>query len=159
MKQHNGDIFAGEWNGMVHCANLHNVMGGGIARLVRSKFPEAYEADGKVSNPELGSFSFAPVCVCTEFNIVVHIFNLYGQIGIGNNGEPLNRNARYDAIHDGVWSICEFIKKSFPNQDYSLAFPYGMGSALAGGDWKIVSAILESVESHFNNIEFHIYKL
>lgn len=159
MKQYNGDIFAGEWNGMVHCANLHNVMGGGIARLVRSKFPEAYEADGKVVDPQLGHFSFASVCVCQEFNIEAQIFNLYGQFGIGNDGHPMNRNVRYDAIHDGVWRICEFIVEKFPNECYNLAFPYGMGSALAGGDWKIVSAILESIESHFPNIQFNIYKL
>lgn len=159
MKQHNGDIFAGEWNGMVHCANLHNVMGGGIARLVRAKFPEAYEADSKVSDPKLGSFSFASVCVCTEFNLKVDVFNLYGQKGIGNDGHPMNRNARYDAIHDGVWSICELISCKYPNKQYKLAFPYGMGCGLAGGDWNIVSAILESVEAGYDNIEFEIYKL
>lgn len=159
MKQFNQDIFAAEWNGMVHCANLHNVMGGGIAKLVRSKFPEAYEADGKVINPKLGSFSFASVCVCQEFNINVEIFNLYGQFGIGNDGHPMNRNVRYDAIHDGVWRICEHITDAFKEEKYKLAFPYGMGCGLAGGDWRIVSSILESVESNFPNIEFQIYKL
>jgi hypothetical protein len=58
-----------------------------------------------------------------------------------------------------VWRICENLVASKQDQPYTLAFPHGMASALAGGDWRIVSAILESVESHFPNIEFHIYKL
>lgn len=161
-----GDIFAGEWDGMVHCANLYNVMGGGIAKQVRSKFPEAYQADSKVSNPQLGSFSHASVCICTELNIETQIFNLYGQVGIGNNGHPVDRNVRYDAFHDGMWAICEYIlgldKSNYCSNyalGYILAIPHGMGCGLAGGEWSIVEPILAFVESQFPEITFAIYEL
>jgi len=159
MKQIDGDIFLGEWNGMVHCANLYHTMGGGIARIIHRDYPEAYEADcmTKRSDPsKLGYFSFANI---ERDGNYFDIFNLYGQMGMGSDGKPMNRNARYDAIHDGVWRICELLLALYPNEKYTLAFPYKMASDLAGGDFKIVSAILESVESHFPNIEFHIYKL
>ena len=159
MKQINGDIFKGDWNGMVHCTNLYHTMGGGIARIIKERFPEAYEADCKTPRSDarkLGTFSCAEI---TRDEKVFTIFNLYGQMGIGSNGKPMNRNAQYDAIHDGVWRICEFILALYQNEKYVLAFPYKMASDLAGGDFKIVSAILESVESYFPEIEFNIYKL
>jgi len=166
MKQIDGDIFLGEWNGMVHCANLYHTMGGGIARIIHRDYPEAYEADRKTQRSDiskLGHFSYAKIVrsavSLTSKCRIFEIFNLYGQLGIGSDGKPMNRNARYDAIHDGVWRICEFLLALYPNEKYTLAFPYKMASDLAGGDWNIVSAILQSVESHFPNIEFHIYKL
>lgn len=160
MKQINGDIFNGEWNGMVHCANLWHVMGSGIARIAREKFPRVYAADLETEcgdSKKLGTFSRATVKQ-DGWEKNRSIFNLYGQVGIGCDNNPLNRNARYDHIYNGVWGICEAIagKSSKP---YVLAFPYKMASDRAGGDWIVVEAILKSVESHFPNIEFHIYKL
>lgn len=158
MKQFDGNIFDGQWDGMVHCANLHHVMGGGIARIIKEQYPEAYAADCATPDGagKLGTFS---VALIERDNRFFEIFNLYGQVGIGNNGHPMERNARYDAVFNGVWRICENLVASKQDQAYTLAFPHGMASALAGGDWRIVSAILESIESHFPNIEFHIYKL
>jgi hypothetical protein len=152
MKTINSDIFKGKWNGMVHCANLYHTFGAGIAKIIKTKYPEAYEAD---VNAKLGQFSYATVFRNGE---CFDVFNLYGQKGIGNDGHPLNRNAQYDAIHDGVWRICELIESQF-KKDYTLAFPYGMCCGLAGGDWSIVEAILKSVNQRFPNIEFVIYKL
>jgi hypothetical protein len=158
MKIIESDIFNGEWNGMVHCANLYHVMGSGIAKEIKQRYPEVYEADCSTKyfdEKKLGTFSYAEISQDETHTI----FNLYGQVGIGNDGHSLNRNARYDAIHDGVWRICEFISKEyFYIKKYSLAFPYKMASDRAGGDFLIVQAILESVQSNFLNIEFVIYR-
>jgi hypothetical protein len=157
MKNFNKDIFQGEWDGMVHCANLYKTMGAGIARIVKAKYPEAYEADCEtiLGTPnKLGTFSHARI----EIEKPIDIFNLYGQMGMGNDGHPMNRNARYDAVYDGIYRICEFIIASKPKSDYILAFPHKIASDRAGGDWIVIEAILESVESYFPNIQFHIYK-
>ncbi len=159
MHLHNKDIFQGYWHGMVHCANLHHVMGGGIARIIKERFPVVYDADCRTpvgDKNKLGFFSSAKIQL---IGFDREIFNLYGQMGIGNDGTPLNRNARYDAIHDGMLRICEYISKSPRSYKYSLGIPHGMASALAGGDWNIVEAILKSVESRFPDISFNIYKL
>lgn len=160
MKQFNGDIFNGEWNGMVHCANLHCVMGGGIARVISDLFPEAVAADNAtlvIGSSKLGGYSRATV-ERDKWTKPRSIFNLYGQVGIGNDRHPLNRNARYDAIFDGLWGICDAITTK-STKPYVLAVPHSMASDRAGGDWNIVEAIIKSVESHFPSIEFHIYKL
>lgn len=160
MKQFNGDIFKGEWNGMVHCANLHHVMGSGIARIIHDQFPEAVDADNatvKGSLDKLGEYSRATI-KRDWWAKPRSIFNLYGQIGIGCDNHPLHRNAQYDSIYDGVWRICDAISKT-SSEPYILAFPYKIASDRAGGDWIVVEAILQSIENYFPNIEFRIYKL
>lgn len=166
MKHFNKDLFKGEWDGIVHCANLYHTMGGGIARIIARDFPEALEADKTTARSDvskLGTFSRASIVRSAETPNskakLFEIFNLYGQMGMGNDGHPMNRNARYDAIYDGMFKICEFIVASYQNKPYILGIPYGMASMLAGGDFNVVEAILQSVESHFPNIQFHIYKL
>ena len=158
MKTIKGDIFKGEWNGMVHCANLYHTFGAGVARIIADVYPEAYDSDcltTKYGDPsKLGYYSYADIDDKT-------IFNLYGQEGIGNDGEPINRNVRYDHIHDGLYRVCEHIDlwrdplKVFP---YILAMPM-MGCGLAGGEWSIVEAIVKFIEKLFDNIEIVVYHL
>ena len=153
-----GNIFEENWNGMVHCANLYHTFGAGVARLLSKIYPEAYNSDrlttkrGDVS--KLGHYSYADIDDKT-------IFNLYGQEGIGNNGEPLNRNVRYDMIHDGLYRVCKHIderRDPLKVSPYILAMPM-MGCGLAGGEWSIVESIVKSVEKRFDNIEIVVYYL
>ena len=155
MKIINQNIFDGSWNGMVHCANLYHTFGAGIAKQIKIRYPTAYQADcetSKGSEKKLGTYS-------SSYENDKTIYNLYGQVGIGNNGDPLKRNCKYDHIHDAMWLVCEHIIDTKGDSPYTLGIPYGMGCGLAGGDFKIVYVILESIESQFPDIQFTIYKL
>ena len=155
MQTINQNIFDGEWHGMVHCANLYHAFGAGIAKQIKTRYPDAYKADCETmrgSEKKLGSYSFGN-------GEGRSIYNLYGQVGIGNDGDPLKRNCRYDHIHDGLWSICEDIIDMKDDGPYILAIPHGMGCGLAGGDFRIVYSILEFIEKQFADIHFRIYKL
>lgn len=145
----NGNLFDGEWDGMAHGCNLYAKMGAGIARQVKNIYPEAYEADQNAT-ARLGSFSY-----CTAKD-GADIFNLYTQEGIGNSGGVLHRNARYDAINDSLFRMCKHIMDIKGHGKYVLALPE-IGCGLAGGEKVIVHAIMESVESMFPEIEFHLY--
>lgn len=161
MKTHKGNIFEAEWNGMVHCCNLYRTMGAGIAAQVKKLYPTAYLADKATfygRNDKLGHFSHAFVGNVQK-SAEVDIFNLYAQKGVGNNGDPMERNLQYDHLLDGMIRICDFIRYQEDIDDfYSLAMPE-IGCGLAGGNPKIVYSILEYVESMFPNIEFNIYAL
>ena len=155
MKTINQDIFEGAWNGMVHCANLYHTFGAGIAKQIKIKYPSAYQADcetPKGSEKKLGTYS-------SSHENDKSIYNLYGQVGIGNDGDPLKRNCRYDHIHDAMWLVCEYIVDTKGNSPYILGIPHGMGCGLAGGEWSIVYSILEFIENQFPDIHFRIYKL
>lgn len=155
MKLINQNIFDGEWHGMVHCANLYHTFGAGIAKQIKIKYPSAYQADcetPKGSEKKLGTYS-------SSHENDKSIYNLYAQVGIGNDGDPLKRNCRYDHIHDAMWLVCEYIIDTKGNLPYILGIPYGMGCGLAGGEWSIVYSILEFIENQFPDIHFRIYKL
>lgn len=160
MKIHKGNIFDAEWNGMVHCCNWYHTMGAGIAEQVKRLYPAAWLADQATpyGSCKLGDFSY-----CKSENIrktfFVEIFNLYAQKGIGNHGDPLQRNIQYDHLLDGMIRICNHIMFTKDAEIiYNLAMPE-IGCGLAGGNPKIVYSILEYVESMFPNIEFNIYVL
>ena len=153
MKTIKGNIFDGQWDGLVHCCNIYNTMGAGIAKQIRRLHPKAYEADQQTisGNPlKLGYFS--------RSKTKVEIFNLYAQVGVGNTGHPIDRNIRYDLLYDGMFRICEYISDNHKGEKYTLVMPM-LGAGLAGGDWNIIEKILESVESHFADITFNTYKL
>ena len=143
----------GEVNCLCHCANVSNVMGAGIAKLISKRWPQALEADiksGKGPN-KIGTFSIAKV---DEFRVIV---NIYGQLGIGcPKNDPLQRNARYDAVFDSLYKL----KIRIDNSDFPavIGFPYGMAANLAGGKWSIVREIIYTIFDD-SDISVIIYKL
>jgi O-acetyl-ADP-ribose deacetylase (regulator of RNase III) len=121
-------------DGIIHQANCHHTMGGGIAARIRAKFPEAYEADCKTpcgDKAKLGTFSVA--VLPSNF----HIYNMYSQFFIGSG-----KMTTYDAMDDGLRLI---EKHALNNGLQRLGLPKNMGCVLGGGRWTIVRAIIEDV--------------
>lgn len=141
IKKVEGDLLSFKnWCAIVHCCNLYHNFGAGLAKTIAQKFPEALEADKKTvkgSFNKLGSYS--------RTNGDKIIYNLYAQVGIGNNGDPLKRNVRYDSLHDGLYKIFQEVQRN----GRTLAIPKYMGCDRAGGDWIIAEKIIESVWNRF----------
>lgn len=140
---------------MAHCANLYHTMGAGIARQIAKRFPEAVVADRNTvkGDTKLGGYS---VGILQDSR---RIYNLYAQIGIGNNGTVLNRNLRYDALADSLWRVMEEIDLFVTDEKLTLAIPWGIGCGLAGGNFDIVSSILSSLDKEFDKVNIAVYKL
>jgi O-acetyl-ADP-ribose deacetylase (regulator of RNase III) len=157
MKIINGDIFKGEWDALGHCCNLFHTWGAGIVIPIKKLYPEAYKSDCETESGDLsklGSFTYAD-CGAKR------IYNLYGQVGIGNDGKPLNRNCQYDFIFDALYKACEDIVYNPIVEDGKTIFALpAIGCGLAGGRLSIIEAIIQEVEKDFaEHIEFHLYKL
>ena len=79
--------FPNDINVIAHSCNTRNIMGAGIAKQIKDRYPEAYEADTKAYNFEydengqyvhwLGKFSKA------QINDGRHIYNMYTQASVG----------------------------------------------------------------------------
>jgi hypothetical protein len=80
-------------------------------------------------------------------------------MGIGNDGNPLNRNLQYDFLYDCLYRLCEQITEEEEKEKVIIGVPYLIGCGLASGEPKIVLAILENIEEKFPKVEFNIYKL
>lgn len=84
----------GRFDAIVHGCNCMCVMGAGIARQVRSQFPEAYEADlqtPKGSRDKMGTISWALV---RRGDHAFHVVNAYTQFDWRGSGNK----ADYDAL-------------------------------------------------------------
>lgn len=154
MKIIKGDIFKGEWDALGHCCNLFHTWGAGIVIPIKKLYPEAHQADLKTikgDNKKLGFFSFAQIGDKT-------IYNLYGQVGIGNDGNPLNRNCQYDFIFDSLYRSANHLYEHAQKDKMIYALP-ALGAGLAGGRISIIEVIIQEVEKELDNVEFNLYKL
>lgn len=144
-----GDLLESDCDIIVHQANCKGIMGAGIARQIKNKYPQVYKADLEYEIPvssrdRLGKYSKARV----EDKIVV---NLYSQFGIGR----YERQTDYKAVEEGLTLLLENIKSV---EDVKIGFPYVIGSGLAGGDAEYIKGLLDRLAKQYKR-EFYLYKL
>ena len=122
----------GKFDVIVHGCNCFCTMGAGIAKAIRAEFPAAYEADlstVKGDKSKLGSFSKAEI---ESEDHLVTVINAYTQFNYKGKGTK----ADYTAIK----SVFKKIKQEFRGK--RIGYPK-IGAGLAGGDWDIISNIID----------------
>ena len=141
------DLLEYPLQGIIHQSNCFHTFGSGIAKLIREKYPEAFDADlksgTKGDSHRLGSYSVAHVLKEDKY-----IFNLYGQYNYG----ALARFTSYDSIDRGLRKIEIYARD---NNLSTLGLPKNMGCVRGGGSWRIVRAIIEDIFAD-NAIELYI---
>ena len=126
---------------IIHGCNCFCTMGAGIAKSIKTEFPEAYKADcltTRGDHHKLGTISTITV-IRDEHEIT--IVNAYAQFHYrgsaihykGNDGKT-----NYQAIEECM----EEVKKQYAGK--RIGYPL-IGAGLAGGDWSIISKIINRV--------------
>ena len=140
MKQVDGDLvkmaLAGDFDLLVHGCNVFCTQGKGIALQVKDTWPEAYAADCatiKGDMSKLGHFTFAKVGQVT-------VINAYTQGNYWSHGQDKSCLADYRAIKSAFHRIV----LQFGGQGLRFGIPR-IGAGLAGGDWDIISKIIDEV--------------
>jgi O-acetyl-ADP-ribose deacetylase (regulator of RNase III) len=136
-----GSIFEAPTNVIIHQANCFHTMGTGIAKQIKDRYPEAYQADLKTDfadRSKLGTFSLAKVKDPKNRHLR-SICNLYGQYHYGSDKCYTN----YEALLKGFYSIQKQMHS--PLVEVTVAVPYKIGCRNAGGDWNKVYDILLQV--------------
>ena len=135
MQKIKGDLIqlalAGEFDVIIHGCNCFCTMGAGIAKQIKSTFPEAYQADlqtEKGNQSKLGDISWAKVETPKGDLTIVNGYTQFHWKGSG-------RKVDYDAIR----AVFQKVKQQFSG--FRIAYP-AIGAGLAGGDWSIISAII-----------------
>lgn len=122
-------LFNKEVDYLIHCCNCQSTMGSGIAKEIRERVPEAFEAYIN-SHQKLGRFSQA-----------AGVINLYAQEYYGTYGPFYVANGR-QLSYLALMEALKGIRSEFgPDKVYGL--PYRFGSDRAGGDWTVVKTIVE----------------
>ncbi len=150
MKHVKGDVLESKADVIVHQVNCQGVMGAGLAKQIKEKYPVvfwAYKAlcdEDKRIRMQTGqarSGLLGRVQVCYKENYPIGrvedpqvIVNLFAQDRYGRDGRCYTD---YDALR-----LClERVNQRFAGK--TVAVPYMMGCGLAGGDWSVVSRIIE----------------
>ncbi|WP_337267029.1 macro domain-containing protein [Oryzifoliimicrobium ureilyticus] len=123
---------AGQFDLILHGCNCFCTMGKGIALSIKQHFPEAYAADQateKGSREKLGSYSSALV---ERGDARFTIINAYTQFDWRGRGVKVD----YDAVR----RIMRSLAKEYPNA--KIGYPK-IGAGLAGGDWNLISLIID----------------
>lgn len=123
-----GDILSVHRGIIVHQVNCQRVMGAGLALKIRRKYYRHY-LDYMGRQPQLGEAFF------TQMAEDFYIAGIYGQERVGR-GET---QTDYDTLANGFRTVAHF---SYVHH-LPVYLPYGIGCGLAGGDWDVVSALIE----------------
>lgn len=121
--------------------NCRMVMGAGLAKAIRNKWPHVYSEYRKLStwpvNQRLGRCQIVEVEPKT-----LYVANLFGQLDYGRE-----RGRVYTDI--GALGNALIQLKGWHTQnchsDFPIWFPYKIGCGLAGGNWKEVETLISSV--------------
>ena len=149
MKVTKGDLIKkakeGEFDLIVHGCNCFCTMGAGIAKGIKSEFPEAFDADQATtegSKEKLGTCSFAKI---EREGINLIVVNAYIQFDYRGRGVKVD----YDAVR----SCMKWIRENFGGKRIGIP---KIGAGLAGGDWERISQIVdkELAEEDVTLVEF-----
>lgn len=141
---------------IAHQVNCRGVMGAGIAKALVQKYPDLLPdyKDFIECNDES---SLGRCCIyhCREDD--KYILSIFGQLNYGRN----KCYTDYNAVEAGFYAALGDIHCSFYKEDGCqtvIAIPYGMGCGLAGGNWEVMTELLEKIEKE-RNVLFVAYKL
>lgn len=135
------DIFESGADVICHQVNCQGVMGSGIAKQVREKYPFVYEQYRKLCDMcseersiLLGQTQITPTPINDkEWK---YIANLFAQESYGYDGKCYTN---YDALKECLLYVKRYCS------DKVIAIPYLMGCHRGGGDWNIVYKMIEEV--------------
>lgn len=153
-----GNILDTPFQFIAHQVNCQGVMGAGLARQIKMKYPEVFQDYVKYcklfSKDNLFGSGFGSWTRDNKHCIL----NIFGQFGYGIG----KRQTDYDALYAGFAYVIKLIRDTYfvTNKSYQIviAIPYGIGCGLAGGDWNEVKSVLEAIEKECN-VVFIAYTL
>lgn len=136
LKHIKGDIFESGADVILHQVNCQGVMGSGIAKQVKERYPIVFEYyKSWCDDPSLKPGLLGQIqTVYTDNTGKQAIINLFAQDKFGYSG---NRYTNYEALK----KCLEKVNEQFAG--HTIAIPYRMSCYRGRGDWSIVSKMIE----------------
>jgi O-acetyl-ADP-ribose deacetylase (regulator of RNase III) len=144
-----GDIFNSPTNSIIcHQVNCKGVMGNGIAKTIKNKYPSVYLQYKNFCIGIYKKYLLGMGYLTMDHKTGRIIANLFGQYSYGSGLQT-----DYKALESAFEDVRNFIDvHALP-----VAIPFGIGCGLAGGNWEIVYNIIEKVFGY--DYDITIYKL
>ena len=149
-----GNLLESDCDYICHQVNCQGVMRSGIARQIREKWPDVYDEYKKVcskfvrtyTDPVEHMLGHIQFC-CTDSGQVV--VNIFSQADYGYDGD---RYTSYDAFSNALTELKGMIPKG-----NTIGFPKNIGCGLGGGDWRIISNMIETILGDTHNVYIYEY--
>lgn len=133
---------------ILHQVNCRGVIGSGFAKYVRDTFPGLYMSYNRLCHTHPSKYLLGRVFIYNYQNYI--ILNMFSQLDYGYKGKVYTD---YDAMENAL----KYIRNKFPTE--KITAPKYIGCDRGGGDWNIVSKLLEKYNiSTSTNIVFNITK-
>lgn len=140
-----------EINVIAHGCNCFNTMKSGIAPLIAKAYPGAEQADQSTEKGlriKLGAY--------TDYECLTYrtrVFNLYSQYDYRGRRKGI-MDLSYTALRQSLEKMIASLRArerilDISRSDWKIGLPK-IGAGLAGGDWKIISGIIEDVTKGFD---------
>lgn len=138
------DIFESGADVILHQVNCQGVMGSGIAKQVREKFPNVYNQYKMMCKDAVGNHTLLlGTAQCVAITDNKFIVNLFAQEDFGYDGRCYTD---YNALKKCLRAV-----KRYPMfYDKVIAIPYLMGCHRGGGDWDVVYKMIEDIFGNSN---------
>ena len=133
-----GNLLDPEYKVFCHQVNCQKVMGAGLAKQIKEKYPEVYQEYEDREYAFLGAIDWVHthddrICV-----------NMYAQEDYGR----YERHTDYIGFAQCLVELSDYLHSV--NKDAKVAFPDHIGCGLGGGDWRVISALIEDFEKTIN---------
>ena len=129
----------GRFDIIVHGCNCFCTMGAGIARQIKEQYPGAYEADFETKKGDHRKLGTWTAFVHDDNEECFVIINAYTQYGCNPSR---GRNVDYDAVRSCFMHLYNYIHKEGLAEEVRIGYPK-IGAGLAGGDWDVISKIID----------------
>lgn len=131
----------GKFDVIVHGCNCQNTMGSGIAKEIRERYPDAYDADTRQDQFFGANYRYLKLGNYSEVNVYpssgkFKIINAYTQFNFNKQDQEFKDHFEYDSFKVILQKLYHFYG------NYDFGFPY-IGMGLAGGDKERIIAMLE----------------
>ena len=141
---------------IVQQVNAQGVMGSGVAKDIREKYPQVFEVYSRAVGPAYTQYQngrhLLGMMIPVQVDTNLWVCNIVGQQFFGRDPhlQPTGQYTSYDALAVGFKSLRHFALENFVlTEDLRWAtrpvinFPL-IGCGLGGADWNIVSSIIET---------------
>ena len=130
---------AGKFDIIIHGANCFNTMGGGIAKEIRQRYPEAAKVDGGTIQGDYRKLGNWTECIVKDGFTILNCYTQYNM----STGQDV---FEYEAFA----LIVKKLVHEFPGKSFGV--PY-IGMGLAMGDATIILELLEDFARAMHNTE------
>jgi len=135
-----GDLLQCDENIIAHGCNAQGVMGAGVAKAIKEKYPGSYEYYRYMWHHGM----LRPGSILTYQESDKMIVHMITQPTFGRGPEVY---VKYEAVK----SCIEELNRTFTG--HSVAMPK-IGAGLGGGDWDEIARIIERESTHFQPVVY-----